>query len=308
MTLGKELNRYRKKLLRRQMNRDERSVSNIVTSIMMLGIVFTILGMVLTVYVPIWAKSLEAAHMDEVSDSFTELKSTVDSQIAQGELGTKMSTRVTLGTEGGPLLGLGQTTGGMLFRPDRSEMTVYNTDDPFEKYGTGRGKLSFESSNIYYVDQSYTYENGAMILEQYGSAVMKVEPNIYINNVSGTTTVSTVMITLQGDLENVGGIKSQSIQTSLLSVNRDTTNWGDGARPGTGKNITLEVNTSFPVVWHEYFKDMLDNRSRLNSSEYAIMAPYTVGDPDDEYWMIEVVIRDVNKFSSTIAFVDTKIT
>lgn len=304
-----EHNQHRRKAyVRRLIRTDDGAVSNIVTSIMMLGIVFTILGMILTVYVPVWAKSQEATHMEDVANSFTELKSTVDAQIAQGDLGTKMSTRVKLGTEGGPLLGLGQSTGGLLFQPESSQMSIYNTDDAFEKYGTGRGKLSYQASNIYYVEQQYVYENGAVILEQQGSTLMKVEPNIYIDNVSGTTTISSVLITLQGDLENVGGIRSQSVQTSLLSVNRDTVNWGDGAVPGSGKNITITVNTSFPKVWHEYFKDLLNNRSRLSADEYTITVPYRSEDPDDELYLIDVTVYDVNKFSTTIAYVDTKIT
>ena len=89
---------------RRGLFRNKGAVSNIVSSIMMLGIVMTILGMVLTVYVPIWAKGLEAQHMEDVANSFADLKSTIDSQVAQGDIGTKFSTRIQLGTEGGPLL------------------------------------------------------------------------------------------------------------------------------------------------------------------------------------------------------------
>jgi hypothetical protein len=273
---------------------------------MMMGIVFTILGMVLTVYVPIWAKSLEAQHMEEVSDTFTEMKSTVDEQIAQGDLGTKMSTRVKLGTEGGPLLGLGQTTGALTFNPSHSMLSVYNSNDIFEKYGTGRGEIVFSAGNIYYVDQQYVYENGAVILDQAGSTLMKVEPNIYVSNVSDSTTCSIVLITLQGDLENIGGIKSQAVITNLLSVNKDTTYWGESSRPGSGRNITLAVNTSYPEVWNEYFVDLLEKRSRLNETDYTIQEPVQVGDTDD--WILEVIIRDINVFTTTIAYIDVSVT
>ena len=274
---------------------------------MMLGIVFTILGMILTVYVPIWAKGLEANHMEGVANSFTDLKSTIDTQIAQGDEGTKMSTRIKLGTEGGPLLGLGQSTGGIMFQPDNSMMSIYNTDDTFEKYGSGRGRVMFDSNNIYYVDQVYAYENGAVILDQVGRNLMKTEPNFYINNVSGTTQVSIVLITLQGDLENLGGIQSQTIATNLLSANKDSVFWGEGALPGTGRNLTLSYNTSYPIVWHQYFTDILSNRSGLDPSEYSVPAPVTIGDPADEFWRIEVSIRDVNKLTTTLSYIDVGI-
>ncbi|UCH88037.1 MAG: hypothetical protein JSV49_07140 [Thermoplasmata archaeon] len=301
---------YRSKVnaRRRFFKMDSRAVSNIVTSIMMLGIIFTLLGMVLTVYVPIWAKSLEAQHMEEVANAFTDLKSTVDSQIAQGDEGTTMSTRVRLGTEGGPLLGLGQSTGSLQFQPESSMMSIYNSNDTFEKYGTGRGRLAFESHNIYYVDQRYIYENGAIILDQEGQTLMKVKPNFFINNVSGTNEFSTVMIGLQGDLDNVGGIKSQTVQTTLLSGNKNTLYWGESSRPGTGKNLTISINTSFPLVWNQYFDDLLKNQSGLNQSEYYIAAPSVIGDPIDNFWRIDVTIRDVNKFTTTISYVELIIT
>lgn len=291
-----------------RMANDRDGISNIVTSIMMLGIVFTILGMVLTVYVPVWAKGLESGHMEDVSDAFIDLKSTIDTQIAQGDTGTKMSTRVVLGTEGGPLLGLGQTTGNIQYQPDRSMMSVFNENDNFEKYGTGRGRVQFQSNNIYFVDQDYIYENGAVIMDQDGSRVMKVEPNFYIDNVSGTTSVSMTLITLQGDLDSVGGIKSQTIQTNLLSVNKDTVLWGKGANYGSGKNITITINTSYPKVWHEYFKDLLSNRSRLDPVEYSIPAPISIPTSNDrDLWLVRVNVRDVNSFTTTIAYMDIQI-
>jgi hypothetical protein len=274
---------------------------------MMMGIVMTILGMVLTVYVPVWAKSLEAQHMEDVSNSFADLKSTVDSQIAQGDTGSTMTTRVVLGTEGGPLLGIGQTTGGILFQPEHSMLSVYNTNDSFERYGNGFGRVVFSSNNVYYVDQEYTYENGAVILNQKGSTLMKIEPNIYVYNVSGTTEMSIVLITLQGNLDSVGGIRSQTIETNLLQYNKDTMYWGLGSQPASGKNITLTVNTSFPKVWHEYFQDLMDNRSGLNTTEYFIPPPKAIGNPADELWIVELNILDINKFTTTISYVDTKV-
>lgn len=286
---------------------DNRGVSNIVTSIMMMGIVFTILGMVLTVYVPIWAKSLESQHMDEVNNSFTDLKSTVDSQIAQDDVGTKMTTRVTLGTEGGPLLGLGQSTGSLQFHPQHSLLSVYNSNDSFEKYGTGRGRITFQANNFYFPDQDYIFENGAVILNQMGNSLMKVEPNFYVNNVSGNTEITLVLITLQGDLENVGGIKSQSIQTTLLSNNKDTVYWGTGSDPGSGKNITLAINTSYPDVWWEYFDDLMKNHSGLDSNEYILDEPRQIGAARDNLWMVELVVLDVNKFITTIAYMEVTV-
>jgi hypothetical protein len=291
----------------RKQGNDRSAVSNIVTSIMMLGIVFTILGMVLTVYVPVWAKSLEAGHMEEVSNSFIDLKSTVDSQIAQGDVGTKFSTRIKLGTEGGPLLGLGQTTGGLLFQPDHSAMSLYNTNDHFEKYGSSRGMIEFESHNIYYVDQKYIYENGAIIMDQKGSVVMNVEPNLYVSNISGLNQVSIVFVTLQGDLENIGGIKSQAVQTTLLSTSKDSVDWGSSTRPGSGRNLTISVNTSYPIVWREYFMDLMGNRSGLGLTEYSIPVPEQRGDPENDVWHVYLMLKDVNRFSSTISYVETTV-
>jgi hypothetical protein len=89
---------------------NEDAVSNVVTSIMMLGIFLTILAMIFTVYIPIWAKTGESSHMENVESSFLDLKSSIDKQITDNEgVGSSYTTRIKLGAEGGAVLGIGRT-------------------------------------------------------------------------------------------------------------------------------------------------------------------------------------------------------
>ena len=89
--------------------KNEEGVSNIVTSIMMLGVLMSIFGMIMSVYMPVLAKGTEINHMDEVSDVFIDLKGTIDRQIISNQVGSTLSTRIKLGNEGGQLLGVGRT-------------------------------------------------------------------------------------------------------------------------------------------------------------------------------------------------------
>jgi hypothetical protein len=71
--------------------------------------------------------------------------------------------------------------------------------------------------------------------------------------------------------------------------------------------LTVSINTSYPKVWNEYFKDILKNRSRLNASQYNIPAPVKISTPAGDFWRVDLHLMDVNKFTSTISYLDVKI-
>jgi hypothetical protein len=67
-----------------------------VVTIMMMGIVLTLIGAIMTNYMPVWAKSKEISHMDEVVTSMTELKSDMDAVILREDQGALVTTRMQL--------------------------------------------------------------------------------------------------------------------------------------------------------------------------------------------------------------------
>jgi hypothetical protein len=272
---------------------DKDGVSNIVTSIMMLGIVMTILGMILTVYVPMWARSNEIGHLDDVNDAFVDLKITIDNQVMTNDMGSKYSTRIKLGAGGGPVLGIGRSAGGLDFDSGRATIIVYQSEDTLNIYGEGGGNLVFESNNNYYVDQDFILENGAIIVKQGDSAVMKAEPALYVQKdpVTNLTSLELTTISMVGNHKSIGGNDDRIVDT-ILTSDMNTPhefNWYEN-NMSSGQNITIRFNTMYPDLWLEYFNDTLGigtnlvwdadgNGSTYDGDYYITVTDYSGSDP-----------------------------
>ncbi|UCH88965.1 MAG: hypothetical protein JSV49_12140 [Thermoplasmata archaeon] len=252
--------RYRYK----HFHEDRRAVSNIVTSIMMLGIILTILGMVMTIYVPMWARSNEISHMDDAADSFMDLKITIDDQILSNDVGSKFTTRISLGASGGPFLGIGKSTGGLVFDSGKATIMVYQTEDLLNIYGEGGGNLVYTAQNNYYIDQVMIYENGAFIIEQDDKAILKASSDLraYKDPITNATSIDLNIITLLGNHRNIGGSDDKMIET-ILTSDMDAPHEFDWYEPGQsyGQNITIQYTTFYPDVWVDYFNDTLGTGS-----------------------------------------------
>lgn len=307
--------------------RNEEGVSNIVTSIMMLGVLMSILGMILAVYMPLLAKGTEINHMDDITNSFIDLKGTVDRQIVSNNVDTTLSTRIKLGEEGGQLLGVGKTSGDLEFTPYLSPGLLYNTDtppnldgSPENIYGWNRGSISYRSNNVYYIDQDFIYENGAVIIDQGGDAVMRVTPNFVAekNNITNTTFVTVTLVSLEGSTSTRGGSETHTIETTLKSgtESRIPLMWGNGSIPWSGENITYEITTKYPDLWEQFFGEMLnDTSSNLDwdpdmdgpvQGDFFIHRATPTNPLFRGYTVLELTIRDVNSLDCVQAVLDVE--
>jgi hypothetical protein len=312
----------------RKFVRNEEGVSNIVTSIMMLGVLMSIFGMVMSVYMPVLAKGTEINHMERVGDAFIDLKGNIDRQIISNQIDSTLSTRIKLGNEGGQFLGVGRTDGRLNFEPHYSPGIIYNTDsqldadgNPLDIYGTNRGSITYTSNNVYYLDQEYIYENGAVIIDQKGRSVMRVKPTFEAskNNITGTTTVTMTLISLDGTSTQLGGADSHTIRTTLQvgTESRLPFQWGNGSLPWSGENVTYEITTEYPELWVEYFGSVLnetgsnlvwdsDMEGPLGGNFYISLEPST--DPlFDDFTVVKLTIRDVNELDIVQAVIETSI-
>jgi hypothetical protein len=252
---------------------------------MMLGIFLTIIAMIFTVYIPLWAKTGEANHMEEVENSFLDFKSTIDKQITDNEgIGTTYTTSVRLGAEGGAVLGIGQTTGNLDFETDEFSFTIVNSDDNFNSYGNSFGNVKFTSENIYYTDQFFTYENGAVIVEQNRRSAMRAEPhfNIEYDVITNKTSIDTTMIQLSGNPDGVSGTDHHTISSKLIqSVGKSNIlSWTEEKGFPNGQNLTLNMTTKFGPLWEQFFNKQLDKlpsdiRNTTTISMTSVTDPYT---------------------------------
>ncbi len=272
-----------------------------VTSIMMLGILMTILAMIFTVYIPIWAKTGESTHMEGVESSFLDIKSTIDKQITDNEgIGSSFSTKLKLGAEGGAILGIGRTNGILDFEPDEFSLNVYNTDDINNIYGFSSGNIQFESENIYYTNQYFTYENGAVILAQEGKTAMRAEPhfNIRYDSVTNKTILDTTLIQLIGSPDGVTGSDFHTVDTKLIqSIGKSNVlYWTSSKGFRYGQNITFNLTTRYGPLWKSFFESRLENlpSAIVNSTVDISMTSKTIRNTEEKMYTLVLQIDGIN--------------
>ena len=121
------------------------------------------------------------------------------------------------------------------------------------------GTIQYQSENAYFVDQTYTYEGGAVILSQtHGEAVIS-SPSFSARNM---TTKQTFNISIMNIKEIPGktsatGYGTYSIRTNYSSFVRYSM---------IAKSISIKINTEYPSAWERYFQNFLNASSITNFS------------------------------------------
>jgi len=240
--------------------RDESGVSGAITAMLVILILSGFLSILYTSYIPQWTKEQEAEQMNIVLEQFLATKETIDDQIINREenLNITVTNQITIGYGGGPVFGVGKTQGLLDVDPFHGNITIWSNDTGTgtnETYGWGRGNITFHSKNLEYVNQRFTYENGAVIISQEDRAVMKVDPHFYAEkDRAGDISMSMILPILVGDMQSIAGSGDVVVATTLQAV--DTNEFFDWS---TGRNITIDVITEFPDVWFSFFARKLAN-------------------------------------------------
>jgi hypothetical protein len=162
----------------RKIVRPNEAVVGIIVTILLIGLFIIITGIIQTVYVPQWMEQKEAEHMHIASYQFTQLKQIMDI-LAVTEQENAISAYITLGTADIPIFGVGRTYDDLNIFTDNCSVQISNntTSSSFSL-----GTLAFSSKNSYFVDQSYIYQAGALIMSQSGGNILNGRPFLSIND------------------------------------------------------------------------------------------------------------------------------
>jgi hypothetical protein len=148
----------------------------IVTAILLIGLIVIVISIIQVVYVPIIMEQREAEHMDRIAEQFGFLTSVIDNQAADGMKGIPIASFVTLGSKELPVLVSSKAYGTLEVLENSCMITIENESQTI-KYPIGT--IEYSSANAYYLDQSYIYETGAMIVDQSQGNKMMVTPGFF---------------------------------------------------------------------------------------------------------------------------------
>ena len=247
------------------MIRDRQGVTNVVSMIMIIAIIVSFMGMVFATYMPAWGKDIEVQTLNEAMDSFMDLKSGLDTLAVGGDQGTTMTTKIALGSDGGPVFGFGRMSGSLNLYEEDAMVVV--SDDSGYIYGQGRGSLVYRSQNLYVEDQKITLEGGAIIREQAGSSVVKGPPNLIVDNdpTLSSTSLYILLISLEGQDVSFSGTGSYMVSSTLLSEESST------YTIGAGTDIVIDISTEYGTLWEDTLDGMMADEGLTKGIDYSVV-------------------------------------
>lgn len=253
------------------------AVAGIVVSILIVGLVLSVIYVIQLVYIPNWMSEKEAEHIDEVADQFSMLKFAIDTQ-SLTEKDIPISTSITLGSKELPFLSSNRAFGFLRIDTESYSLDITNDTSTFTY---ALGCIKYSSKNAYFLDRSYTYEGGAIISSQAKGSIISVIPYFYADydNVSEVDiTFKTVKLSPVGEKTSVSGFGTYPIQSQYSSHE-------DLIIPQVSM---INITTLYPNAWRLFLNSTLTNQG------------LTYGSSND-YWITSSSDRIILQFENSLS-------
>jgi hypothetical protein len=269
-----------KMILKKDFKKDESAVVGIVTAILIIGLVVTVFAIIQTVYVPQWMEEFEMEHMNEVAGQFAELKYATDLQLfSQSASNQSITTPFTLGSDKIPFF-LSERSYGSLEIVDSVCNVTIDGDSvvTFDVNG-----IEYRSRNNHYVDQTFRYETGAVIISQAQGSFLSTMPffSISASETKINMTLTVVNVTGIGGKTTASGYSLVSIATKFLATNNTVE---------TVENVTeIMIETEYPTAWKSYFNQTLQTEGLAYDDDYSLS--YSI---ENEWIKIEFYPEETN--------------
>lgn len=266
--------------------RSESGVSVAVAAALLLGIIVAAMTTIQLNYVPVWKEDAEYAHMSDAWQGMSRLKSNVDILAAGLEINPNarivLSTPISVGGTDVPFIGDMATGGTLAINNDISGLSIIvDTDTSTGEYNSSKslyytGTVKYCPTNTYYVDETYSYENGALIVAREGRSMMKLTPAIVLEkgNIANQTTVnlSVNAVVLKGPR---GVMSSNTVEDIRLTSKNFThlytyTNLEKAIYNNSITSASVTVYTENTEAWEKYFENSAEAINLQKGDDYNL--------------------------------------
>ena len=250
-------------------SKSESAAATAILAILLLGFAFTVISVVKLGYVPEWKNAAEHDNTYKIWDDMTGVKIRIDILSNLMESGNyspnSFTSTVPFYIGGGEVLVFepSKSNGRLGLNTERCRMTILNPYYDFEC-----GGISCSSGNRQYPDQIFRYENGALILADGKSSIMKQSPVFTIEEnetKNGNYTVSIRVVRLLGESKSVS---SNSI-IPLRLTGWETTPIYDSNNTSI-ETLDLTIVTEYPDAWCVYFNETAQDKGLEYGTDYTV--------------------------------------
>lgn len=238
------------------------ALSEVVGFVLLLAVIVVALSLYQVYGVPAAGREAEIAHMNQVKDRFVDYKISLDSLWVNGRNGVLLSAAFDLGTgapaTGGsafalPILSPAGSGGAVSVKGGGANLTV--TAQNGEEISTPiqdlpLGSLTYRSSNNYWVDQTWTYQMGAIFLSQDEGTTVRVGPSIAVARAGENTTLTIAPISLEGS-DMIAGSGPVRVETRMR--------WGNSSSVEAYDWVNLTIEADNPMTaraWERAFGEV----------------------------------------------------
>ncbi len=204
---------------------EDTAVVGVVTAVLLIGLIVAVISLVQTIYIPKIMEQREAEHMDKVAEQFTYLTSVIDNQAADQQEKLPVATSITLGSKELPYMLSIKAFGTLEIQDNARQINITLANGTIQTFPVGI--ISYSSVNGYFLDQSYTYEAGAMIVSQSEGNLMMIRPDLSLeyDSVHRILNISfdVVNISSIGQKTIASGFATYPIQTEFFQVAHNVT-------------------------------------------------------------------------------------
>ena len=301
----KKTNKYKKGSEKIPFFPSESAAATAIGAVLLLGIIFSIFAVIWLYYVPEWKSDAESSHMDDVYEDMANIKSNIDlmsivlasnsSYINSSNQSPSfpypmMSVPFHMGGGDIPVIGSIKSSGSLAVNRDNCTMDILvnGSTNPIH---LGCGTITYNSQNRYYMDQDFSYECGALILDQNGQSVMTLYPSICF---SGTQTdgynvsINTVTISPSDLPRTISSNKGCSLRLTGIDYKPRY----DSDIDGNVSYFTLKINTKHPNAWEQYLKKATGyEQSIINDHDHLVSLNFTSSENLKRLYVSETNIK-----------------
>jgi hypothetical protein len=258
----------------------ESASSTVLATVLFLGIIFSVIAIVHLEYTPEWKNDYEHSHMANMWEDLTELKSKIDTATVllasyPNSSTSKVTTTTPLHTREPetPFISSTNSIGTFSLNNDRCKMIIILANKNETENATRNatvincGTITYNSNNKYYTDQTFKYENGALILEQNEKAMMKLYPSIQVSEVSSGNYIFLInAVEIQGAANTI----SSNLDGSILLKGKSFETLYDNYTSGNEEAFLLTVYTDHPDAWKIYLNETMTGAGLKADKDYAL--------------------------------------